>query len=179
MILLAIDRPFVTDKLPDLFKPGPLPDPADDAMYYVHQLADITIEYIGALHQISWWETLFAGIGLFVTAMFLYVAIVGTWSNWRNRRRHDQLARDLVNRAWSELSPADLLEAEQRWPGQFALAVYLNERSPHGSHARAQQAQASAQAALDGWFEQQRDAAVEESIRRDAIEQRWAEEVRT
>lgn len=158
---MAFDKAMVTERLPDLWAdPGPLPDEGDAAMYYVERLAAITRDYVGALHDLSWWEAAFAGIGVMATLLVGYCCIAYAWESWRDNRRRDRLACDLVRRAWSELSPADIAEAEERWPIQFALARFIIERNHASPIGRAK-------ARLDAWFTAERaEAAERESAQR-------------
>ncbi|MFN3624409.1 MAG: hypothetical protein ACK4TP_10140 [Hyphomicrobium sp.] len=161
---MALDKPIVTEKLPDLWtdEPGPLPDAADEMSYYIDRLADAISAYIGTAMHVTWWESFFTAIGLFATGVTLYALAMIWWEGRREHMRRDELAVALAKACWDELSPADLLYVEENWPREFALARYLDECSPRRLPARAQERRDSVDAEkkwLDAWFDAQRDAA--------------------
>lgn len=128
-------------------------DPADVPVVHadgMDRLIDAILNAITFSHVVA----MFSAIGVMATMFVGYVLIAYAWESLRDNRRRDRLALNLAWRAWSELSPAELLEAEQRWPAQFALARFLNDRARDHwrDHARAQ---------LDDWFEAQREEARE------------------
>lgn len=149
--------PVVTENLPRLFEAGPTPDQADVTFWYVRRVAEITIDAVAALHELSWWTGVFTGIG-FVTTCFVVCALAASW--WERRREHkrlDRLALDLGRRSFVDMTMEELAEAQKRWPTLYVLAAEIDR----DSHARAlHEAQDRARIELDEWFDVQRDEAV-------------------
>ncbi len=170
---MALDKPIVTENLPNLFGGGPPPAPIDPDAAFVQQIVDgvvavnakfstILIDAFFDAQRLGWVAAMLMGVGVFATVAFVYLATLYLVDRVGERRRLDRLACDLANSAWLELSPDDIAEAEERWPREFAFARFVNERAPMRWPLLAlseKQAQRTAQAAADEWFERQRDEA--------------------
>ncbi len=157
---MALDAPIAAENLPDLWHAAPPVDP-DDAIIQqiidevVHanaKFSSVLIDAFADLQRFGWITAAFCGIGLFFTVWLGWAMLVTWWRGRREEHRLDRLACGLATLAWEELSPADLLVAEERWPKEFAIARFISERSPRGWEARTQ-------AQLDEWFDQQREEA--------------------
>jgi len=140
----------------DAWQSGPLGQGWDSSYAYVDRMADILIEHQSALHQFSWWTTAFASFGFVVMCFAVFVLGVHWWQTRRENRRLDALAAALSTLAFSELSLAEMDEAQRRWPALYQFAAEICR----DSRGRAlKEAQARARAELDEWFEAQRDEA--------------------
>jgi hypothetical protein len=155
---MAIDKLYVTENLPDVWQASPAPtDESWMVPVYsgdgIDRMADAVVDYARSMHQISWWEAAFCGIGAVTVAIVGWVIVVGSIEIWSENRRRDRLVVAIARRAWHELSPADLVDAEKRWPDVFLVARHLIEIERQSVVERTRMV-------LDAWFGKQRADAV-------------------
>jgi hypothetical protein len=75
-----------------------------------------------------WFLCGFASVGMFMTALLVWSIVFHWYEVWREQRRLDRMAHELVRYpvcALANLSPADITEARERWPVDAAFTTIL------------------------------------------------------
>jgi hypothetical protein len=157
---MAIDKLVVTENLPQLWPVAPAPNEVEPWVEQVYsadgidRLADGISATIMAVSDVSFFVGAMFGVGLLAAVVVAYCIGLMTYQEWRENRRRDRLVMGIARRAWSELSPSEIAEAEESWPDVFLVARHLINREQRSLVERTRQV-------LDAWFGRQRADAIE------------------